>query len=53
MVTIINALTRTSKEGKTFVVLQIQGDVEMIQSATTVSFMQHPKGALFLQLLMN
>lgn len=38
MVTIINALTRSSKEGKTFAVLQIQGDIEMIQSATTGKF---------------
>ena len=38
MVTIINAVQRTTKEGKTFMALQLQGEVEMIQSQTTGNF---------------
>ncbi len=38
MVTITNFFTRTGKDQKTFVVLELTGEVEMIQSATTGRF---------------
>ncbi|SIN85625.1 hypothetical protein [Chitinophaga niabensis] len=38
MVTIINAVQRTTREGKTFIAFQLQGDVEMVQSQTTGNF---------------
>lgn len=38
MVTIIAAKKRTSKEGRTFMALELQGDVEMVQSQTTGKF---------------
>lgn len=37
MVTIINAIQRV-KDGKTFMILQVQGGVEMVQSSTTGRF---------------
>lgn len=38
MVTIISATQRKSKDGKAFMALTLQGDVEMIQSQTTGKF---------------
>jgi len=38
MVTIINYAQRASKEGKQFVSLQLQGDVELVQSMETGRF---------------
>jgi hypothetical protein len=38
MVTIINYAQRQSKEGKSFVSLQLQGDVELVQSLETGRF---------------
>jgi hypothetical protein len=38
MVTIINCALRQSKEGKQFVSLQLQGDVELVQSMETGKF---------------
>ncbi len=38
MVTITNCFTRQGKDGKPFVVLELTGDVEMIQSASTGRF---------------
>jgi hypothetical protein len=38
MVTIINYALRESKEGKSFVSLQLQGDIEFVQSMETGKF---------------
>jgi hypothetical protein len=38
MVKIINCLERQNKEGKTFVVLELMGDVELIQSLNSGRF---------------
>jgi hypothetical protein len=38
MVTIINYALRESKEGKNFVSLQLQGDIELVQSLETGRF---------------
>ena len=38
MVTVINYAERTNSEGKSFVVLQLQGDLEMVQSKETGQF---------------
>jgi len=38
MVTVTNYQVRESKEGKPFVTLELVGDVEMVQSATTGRF---------------
>jgi hypothetical protein len=38
MVTVINYAERTNSEGKSFVVLQLQGDLEMVQSKETKQF---------------
>ncbi|HEU5168432.1 MAG TPA: hypothetical protein VFU29_22965 [Chitinophagaceae bacterium] len=38
MVTIINYALRQSKEGKNFVSLQLQGDLELVQSSETGKF---------------
>jgi hypothetical protein len=38
MVTITNYVVRENSEGKSFVSLELQGEVEMIQSATTGRF---------------
>lgn len=38
MITIKNYLVRQNKQGKDFIVLELQGDVEMVQSAETGRF---------------
>jgi hypothetical protein len=38
MVTISNYLVRQNKEGKSFIALELTGDIEMIQSANTGRF---------------
>ena len=38
MVKIINCLERQNKEGKTFVLLELMGDVELIQSLNSGKF---------------
>lgn len=38
MVTVTNYFVRTGKDGKSFVTLELTGDVEMIQSANTGRF---------------